>query len=653
VARVGGLAGQVSREVRESYAAGAVRGGVGLVGHKSSLGTLTITDSFATGPVLNHVLASFIRGGLAQAISQRTSLNRGYMAGPWFGGLTYGASSFSGTGEQISRAFEQEGVVWDTETTGWPWPTENAIGLPTEAMMTEKPFREKGWNFDEANDEKALWTMTEGETYPHLAWSVEPGATYELTVTSSGEGTIEVERTSEEGRPWSLVVLKANAGPGHALKGWKGDGLGADGFPPVNPLPLVLHDDREIRAEFAPVIPISTVDDLQRIGNDPQFPLDGNYVLEQDIDASDTANWNNGKGFRPLAREEPFTGTFNGRGHAITGLTIAREELDNVGLFSAIGRTGEVSRLALDDLSLTGRLMTGGIAAENLGGRIVDCAVSGAVTSSDFSEHSVWKNGAGGITGHNKGLIWRAHSEARVMGEVRAGGVAGNSDGIIVESRALGHVEGSEHVGGVAGRNEALIVDSYSVAPVEGGFGVGGVVGKHTGRRHGAFVWNSHAAGPVSGEAVTGGIAGADEEDPFVWGSFWNTDATGQTVTAGPGGIGLSTEEMASRSTFEEAGWDFKRTWTMDEEGSHPTFRFEFGYPLPDDQAAQSTRRMRGDVNGNSEVTALDIQLLINAVLGLDVPEGPEYRYVFSDPTKANPSAEDIQIVINAVLGIE
>ena len=32
-----------------------------------------------------------------------------------------------------------------------------------------------------------------------------------------------------------------------------------------------------------PAIPISSIHDLQLIGNDPLYPLDGNYVLTQDI----------------------------------------------------------------------------------------------------------------------------------------------------------------------------------------------------------------------------------------------------------------------------------------------------------------------------------------------------------------------------------
>ncbi len=62
----------------------------------------------------------------------------------------------------------------------------------------------------------------------------------------------------------------------------------------------------------------------------------------------------------------------------------------------------------------------------------------------------------------------------------------------------------------------------------------------------------------------------------------------------------------------------------------------------------------KGDVNGDGAVTAQDVQLMIRAVLGESVPEGPEYKYVFSgSDNKVRPDAVDVQIVINAALGVQ
>ena len=81
---------------------------------------------------------------------------------------------------------------------------------------------------------------------------------------------------------------------------------------------------------FADVIDISSAEDLQRIGNDPAYPLNGDYRLTQNIDATATAGWNEGAGFDPIGHytddrsHQDFSGTFDGQGHTISGLVINR-----------------------------------------------------------------------------------------------------------------------------------------------------------------------------------------------------------------------------------------------------------------------------------------------------------------------------------------
>lgn len=64
-------------------------------------------------------------------------------------------------------------------------------------------------------------------------------------------------------------------------------------------------------------IEIDSIEELQLIGNDPGYPLDGDYVLTQDIDASVTQTWNGGEGFAPIGPSgtTPVTGYPGGRGH--------------------------------------------------------------------------------------------------------------------------------------------------------------------------------------------------------------------------------------------------------------------------------------------------------------------------------------------------
>ena len=82
-------------------------------------------------------------------------------------------------------------------------------------------------------------------------------------------------------------------------------------------------------------------------------------------------------------------------------------------------------------------------------------------------------------------------------------------------------------VGGLVGTNSGTITYSYSAVSVSGNEGVSGLVGGLVG---GGYEWRVTA-------------------------SFWDIEISGQTTSAG--GIGKTTAEMQTASTFLDAGWDF------------------------------------------------------------------------------------------------
>ena len=111
---------------------------------------------------------------------------------------------------------------------------------------------------------------------------------------------------------------------------------------------------------------ISSVYDL----NDINY-LHMNYALSQDIDASPTATWDEGKGFEPIKEERgsyvhAFSGNFDGDGHTISGLYINRPDEDRVGLFGQMsglkGTPSLVENLVLKDFNCTGDHYTGALA---------------------------------------------------------------------------------------------------------------------------------------------------------------------------------------------------------------------------------------------------------------------------------------------------
>jgi hypothetical protein len=87
---------------------------------------------------------------------------------------------------------------------------------------------------------------------------------------------------------------------------------------------------------------IATLDNLYWLSQTPAVwdrVYDGSwnvyhFELAADIDATNTAIWDNGKGFSPIGNEtDEFHGHFDGKGHTISNLTIDRSDEDNVGLF--------------------------------------------------------------------------------------------------------------------------------------------------------------------------------------------------------------------------------------------------------------------------------------------------------------------------------
>jgi hypothetical protein len=73
------------------------------------------------------------------------------------------------------------------------------------------------------------------------------------------------------------------------------------------------------------------------------------YALMNDIDSSDTTNWNGGVGFNPIGTNssETFLGTFNGGNHAIFGIqTVSQPSSEEVmiGWSSVDGRLYTVNR---------------------------------------------------------------------------------------------------------------------------------------------------------------------------------------------------------------------------------------------------------------------------------------------------------------------
>ena len=205
---------------------------------------------------------------------------------------------------------------------------------------------------------------------------------------------------------------------------------------------------------------------------------DINITLDKNIDLT-------GKDWTPIGTsfDNSYTGTFDGGGHTITGLTITTKD-QFVGLFGYLNRAGTVKNVVMEGIQITSNHMfgnTGGVAGFSWG-TIENCSVSGSVSGTKC---------VGGVVGAQKaGSITGCSSSATVKGTVDVGGVAGEKWGTMTACYATGNV-------------------TLEIASQKNNFG-GGVVGLNGGSRVLACyaTGNVTSTGSSTGNVHIGGLFG-------------------------------------------------------------------------------------------------------------------------------------------------
>ena len=159
-------------------------------------------------------------------------------------------------------------------------------------------------------------------------------------------------------------------------------------------------------------------------GTPPQFQNDSAAnakIVVEKIDASASNPENSDydaqtTAWTPIGNSRsPYTGTFDGNGCTITGLTI-ESEFDSIGLFGYVGEGGIVRNVTLKGGSIKGNNDVGGVAGDNYG-TVSNCYNTGAVSGSGFK--------VGGVAGDNYGTVSNCYNTGEVKGDSDVGGVVG------------------------------------------------------------------------------------------------------------------------------------------------------------------------------------------------------------------------------------
>ncbi len=273
----------------------------------------------------------------------------------------------------------------------------------------------------------------------------------------------------------------------------------------------------------------TTGTDLQGINGN----LSGKYVLGADIDASGTSSWNSGEGFTPIGDDSGnrFTGSLDGLGHTISGLTINRPIQNDVGLFGAIDTGSVVRNLGLIVGSVRGLDNVGALAGDNFGS-ITNAYATGSVSGN---------NQIGGLVGYSfDSTISNVYATGSVSGENGIGGLVGSSFGSnISSSYATGNISGAAFIGGLVGYSSASSITlTYATGNVSGNAEVGGLIGSS---KEGSIINNAYATGNVSGtvsangtlSSYIGGLVGASDGGSTISHTYATGKVSGHDVVGG------------------------------------------------------------------------------------------------------------------------
>ena len=296
-----------------------------------------------------------------------------------------------------------------------------------------------------------------------------------------------------------------------------------------------------------------------------------------------------------------YSGTFDGAGYAICGLTYENTNYDgrNAGLFGVLDSNGVVKNLTLADSSISGATDIGGIVSHNYGD-VIGCTQSGTVTGI---------GAAGGIVCRNMGLVLNCVNTGAVTGAA-TGGIAAENTGEILSCDNAGSVSGSSSVGGIVGMNEGTVEDSMNTAAVTAAdTHAGGVVGNHLA---GEIVGSGNTGSVSGGSDYIGGVAGACT-GASITESYNTGTVTGAEKSEAVGGVvgaidGTNLDASAITSCYN-TGTITGRSWVGGIAGVS-------GYQKTPESVSVSNSYTVGEVKGSSKVGAVVGSLSKGSVTG-------------------------------------
>ena len=380
----------------------------------------------------------------------------------------------------------------------------------------------------------ALGEVQSLQLYAYTQCTYEKGT----VVQGSQESWIEMKKCEYTENGNAITCWEANVVPGYTITKLQANGteernLSAAITPEAGKFyNITLNKDKGYTDDGQGNYTVTSAEGLKNIAKlvNEEWKLGINITLTADINLK-------GIDWTPIGKDDnkAYTGTFDGNGKTITGLTVTRSNR-YTGLFGFI--KGTVKNVVLTEVNITSGTFVGGVAGWSFGGNIENCSVSGSVSGSSGSD-------VGGVVGYQQvGSITGCSSSATVKGTERAGGVVGVTNGgttPLTACYATGNVtvenDGTSNAwaGGIVGMNgTGTLIACYAAGNVSGNI-VGGAVGVNYATVTACY-WSglpdndNGGATKVDGTTVTWQNA-VDAMNNALNGSGWQYELTGALPT--------------------------------------------------------------------------------------------------------------------------
>jgi hypothetical protein len=497
---------------------------------QSSIDTVRISGCMTSGSLnIASVPENYVGGlfGLNNGVCKisdsysQTSLSGSHYVGGFAGNGTgaiisnsYSASTFSGSAPDFHGgfiAFSTSASItssyWDTQLSGLT-ASADGIGKTTAEMKQLATF--SGWSISASEDAGKTWYVDEGNNYPVFQWQAvfSPEAPTVFTLAAD-------QIAADSARLNGLVTANQAASEWYFEYGTTSGVYGSQ--TPVDSV-FELVNETSVSATITGLLPNTTyyyrlsANNSAGSTNGSEFSFttttapskpagsgtalspylltnidelvwlmssdttwDDVFALANDIDASGSADLEDGAGFSPVGNSAiPFSGQFNGRGNLITGLTINRDSENDIGFFGVVSN-GVIDSLGLTAVDILGNSQVGSLAGMVTGNSTVEmCYSSGYVEGA---------NDIGGLVGLLQGssFLRDCYASNRVKGGIVAAGLVGEHKATVTRCYSTGKVTGSGFAGGLIGKNSGGITTvSYWNIETSGRVTSAGGTGKTT-----------------------------------------------------------------------------------------------------------------------------------------------------------------------------